>query len=168
MPRRLGDDPLSRKRSPSAKDVPSAQPGHPAQRTSHNDVFFLRRTENPQPKLEGVPDKQLSLGETKNVEERPEISEVVEIVRTAQVAKSTQGAEELVGPLAVDEAAHPPVEEPVVRLEQARPTAIEPVAAIEPSSSVDAEPAVAPSSQSETRPQKSEGFLKRLFGRFGK
>ena len=167
MPGRLGDDPLSRKRSPSARDAPSARPGPPAQQTSHNDVFFRRRTENPQPRPEAVPDKQSSLGEATDVE-RPEISEVVDIVRTVQVAKSTQGAEELAGPVPADEAVRPRIGEQVVKPEQTPFVVSEPVAATEPPSMVDVEPAVASSSQPEAQPQKSEGFFKRLFGRFGK
>lgn len=170
MPRRLGDDPLSRKRSSSAKarDAPSAQPASGAQQTSHNDVFFRRRTENPQPKLEGTPDQQgPSLGEAVNIDERPEITEVADIVRTAQVAMKTQGAEQLAGPMPMDES-HPATEEPVATIEQAPPTVAEPAVAVEPPPPVTEEQAAPASSQPQPEPRKSDGFFKRLFGRLGK
>ena len=167
MPRRLGDDPLSRKRSTSTKDAPSARSGLAAQPTSHNDVFFQRRTETPQPKLEGIPDKQSSFGEAVNAGERPEITEVADLVRTAQVAKSTQGAEQLSVPAPI-ESISSFAEEPIVRTEQSPSTLSESVANPEPPTPATEEPVVAPSSQPEEQPQKSEGFFKRLFGRFGK
>jgi len=169
MPGRLGDDPLSRKKPSSAKDAPSARPGVPAQATSHNDVFFRRRTEGPQPKTGGIPDKQSSsLEEATNVDERPEITEVTDIVRTAQAAKSTQGAEQLTVPAPVDGSVPPPVEEMYAATEQTPPPIPEPDTIFEPPNPATSEPTAAPSSQPEPQPHKSEGFFKRLFGRLGK
>jgi len=169
MPGRLGDDPLSRKRSPSTKSASSTRPGLPAQQTSHNDVFFRRRVEGPQSKPEETPDGQLpNPGEATNVDERPEITEVADIVRTAQVAKSTQGAAQLAGPAPVDELVLPQAEVPDEAVEQTPPATSEPVATIEPPTQVTPEAEVPEPSQPEAQPQKSGGFLKRLFGRFGK
>jgi hypothetical protein len=170
LPRRLGDDPLTRKRSPSAKarDSPSAQPASVAQQTSHNDVFFRRRTENPLPKLEGTPDHQgLSLGEAVNTDEKPEITEVADIVRTAQVAMKTQGAEQLTEPMPIDEP-HPATEEPVVTIEQTPSIVAEPAVAVESSPPITEEQVAPASSQPQPEPRKSDGFFKRLFGRLGK
>jgi len=170
MPRRLGDDPLSRKKSSfKAEGDPSALPASPVQQTSHNDVFFRRRTEGPQPTPEGTPGQQRpSLGEGTNVDERPEITEVSDIMRTASVAKSTQGAEQLARPAPVGEPAHPPAEEPVETIGQTPPVISEPVPALEPSHQATEEPAAPTSSQPQPEPKKNEGFLKRLFGRLGK
>ncbi len=168
MPGRLGDDPLSRKRPHSAIDAPSARPGLPAQKTSHNDVFFRRRDEGPQTKPGDAPDKGSSLGEAVSIDEKPEITEVTDIVRTAKAAESTQGAEQLARPVPIDEPVHPLAEEPVETMEQTPPAVSEPVAALEPPPPATGEPAAAPSSQPDAPPQKSEGFFKRLFGKFGK
>ena len=169
MPRGLGDDPLSRKRLSSAKDATSARPGPPSQQTSHNDVFFRRRTEGPQPQPEGATDDQLlSLGEATNVGERPEITEVTDIVRTAQAVKSTQGAELLAAPVSTDDSVGTPVEEDVAKTEEIPRTIAEPVTAPEPPAPVTQEHAAPASGESEVQLQKSEGFFKRLFGRFGK
>ena len=168
MPGRLGDDPLSRKRPQSAKDSPSARPGIPAQQTSHNDVFFRRRDEGPQTGPEGTPGKESSLGETVSIDEKPEITEVADIMRTAKAAESTQGAEQLARPVAIDESVHPLAEEPVETTEQTPPAVSEPVVALEPPPPPSEEPAAAPSSQPDAQSLKSEGFFKRLLGRFGK
>jgi len=168
MPRRLGDDPLTRKRPHSAKDAPSIRPGLPAPQTSHEDVFFLRREEGPQTKPEDAPGKESSLGETVSIDEKPEITEVADIVRTAKAAKSTQGAEQLARPVPIDESVHPLAEEPIETTEQTPPAVSEPSASPEPPPPATGEPAAAPGSQSDAQSQKNEGFFKRLFGRFGK
>ena len=170
MPGRLGDDPLSRKRPHSAKDAHSALQGLPTQQTSHNDVFFRRRNEGPQTKSEDAPGKEPVLGEPMTIDEKPEITEVADLVRTAKAAESTQGAEQLATPtpMAIDESHHPSGEELVETLEQALPPVSEPVTALEPPPPATEEPAAANSSQPDAQSQKSEGFLKRLFGRFGK
>jgi len=169
MPGRLGDDPLSRKRVPSKKDAPSTGPGIAAQQTSHNDVFFRRRTENTQPIPESAPEKQLQiLGEATDAGERPEITEVADLVRTAQDAEIAQGAEQHSRPVPRAEPPHPPVEETVGKPEQEPLPVLEPSPAIEPPPPVFEERAAAASSLPEAQPQKSEGFFKRLFGRFGK
>jgi hypothetical protein len=103
-----------------------------------------------------------------NVDERPEITEVTDIVRTAQVARSTQGAEQLARPVPMDESIHPAAEEPIATIGQTPPTVAEPVAVLEPPPPMTEEPAVPASSQPQPEPQKSDGFFKRLFGRFGK
>jgi hypothetical protein len=169
MPRRLGDDPLSRKRSPSTGEnqTSSAPPGFLTQQTSHNDVFFRRRDEGPQSKPEDAPDKESILGGTANGEERPEITEVTDIVRTAQAAMSTEGAERLAAPAPTDEPVPPPAEEQVETTEGTLPTLSDPVPSIEPPTPI-AEPTPPASSQPGPESQKSEGFFKRLFGRFGK
>jgi hypothetical protein len=102
------------------------------------------------------------------MDEKPEISEVADIVRTAKVAESTQGAEQLARPVPLDEPVHTPAEEQAGITEQTHPTVSEPVAPFEPPPPVTEETAVPTSSQPKAEPQKSEGLLKRLFGRFGK
>jgi hypothetical protein len=135
---------------------------------SHNDVFFRRRTEGPQPKLESTPDQQgSSFEEAVNIGERPEITEVVDIVRTAQVARRTQGAEQLARPAPLDQSIQTAAEEPIATVRQTPPTVAEPVAAFEPQPPM-TETVVPASSQPQPEPQKSDGFFKRLFGRFGK
>jgi len=171
MPRRLGDDPLSRKRSPSAKenDAPSARPGFPTQQASHNDVFFRRRTEALQLTSDGAPVQQPSgLGEARNSDEKPEITEVADLVRTAQAAKSTQGAEQLARAVPIDESTHNPAEEPTDTIEQTPPNVSEPVVSFESPPPLTEVPGAPSSSQVEPEPQKSIGFFKRLFGRIGK
>ena len=108
------------------------------------------------------------LGVPTDIEEKPEISEVADIVRTAKVAESTQGAEQLARPITVDESVRTLIEEPVEDIEQTLPTVSEPVAAPEPPPPAPGEPAASPSIQPDAQPQRSEGFFKRLFGRFGK
>ena len=170
MPRRLGDDPLSRKRSPSAqqKDASSSPQGLTIQQTSHNDVFFRRKPEGLQPKPEDAPGKESDLGETPSTEERPEITEVSDMMRAANVDQSTQGAEQLAKALPIDEPAQPQAEEPVQNTEETPPTVPEPLPSIEPLPPVAQEPAASDSTQQEPQPQKTEGFFKRLFGKFGK
>ncbi|HUK80510.1 MAG TPA: hypothetical protein VLU91_07610 [Nitrososphaerales archaeon] len=169
MPGRLGDDPLSRKRAPSKQDAPSAGPGIAAQQTSHNDVFFRRRTENTQPIPESAPEKQLQiLGEATDAGERPEITEVADLVRTARDAEIAQGAEQLSRLVSLAEPPHPSVEETARKPEQEHLPVLEPARAIEPPPPVVEERAAAVSSLPDAQPQKSEGFFKRLFGRFGK
>jgi len=170
MPGRLGDDPLSRKKPHSAKDAHSVQPGLPAQQTSHNDVFFRRRNEGPQTKPESAPGNESALGEPTSTDEKPEITEVTDIVKTAKAAESTQGAEMLARPMSMDEKIQPLAEEPVEVIEQTPPTVPEPAAAFVPPPPAIGEPAPALPSQPDPQPQKSEseGFFKRLFGRLGK
>ena len=168
MPGRLGDDPLSRKRPASAKGAPAARSDLPAQQSSHNDVFFRRRTEGSPPTPRDTPSEESTLAETTNIDEKPEITEVSDFVRTAKAAQSTQGAELLLRPMSADESFQPRVEERAEDIERTPPPVSEPVTYIEPLSPVDQEPATPASSQPEPQPQKGEGFFKRLFGRFGK
>ena len=169
MPGRLGDDPLSRKRSPSANemDTTSIRPGFHAQQTSHNDVFFRRRTESPRQMPESAPGKESGLEEEARPEEKPEISEVADIMRTVKVAESTQGAERLAGPEPIDEP-NTPTKEPAEKAERTPPTVSGPVASLEPPTPITGEGAGPDLSQPEPQPQKGEGLFKRLFGRFGK
>jgi hypothetical protein len=168
MPRRLGDDPLSRKKSPSSKERDAPSPGLHAQQASHNDVFFQRRIEGPNQKLGETPVIESSPGETTSSDEKPEITEVSDIVRTAKAAESTQGAELLSRPMPMDESVQPLAEEPVEDIEQTPPRVSEHVTSFEPPSPATQGQAAPVSSQSEPQPQKGEGFFKRLFGRFGK
>ena len=168
MPGRLGDDPLSRKRSPSTKDAHPDRPGFAAQQASHNDVFFRRRTDHPQPNPESAPEKQLpGLGENADAVDGPEITEVSDLVRSAQAAKITQGADQLPVRAPMDEPLPPQAEEPIAETEQVPLAASQPVTVESPAPSAQ-EPAAPYSSQAEPQPQKSEGFFKRLFGRLGK
>jgi len=170
MPGRLGDDPLSRKRSHSSKEkeTPTGRPGPLAQETSHNDVFFRRRVEGQQTKPGAALGKESSLEETTNFEEKPEITEVSDIVRTAKAAESTLGAELLTRPMSVDGSVQPTAEEPVEDIGQAPTTVSEPIISFEPTSPATQGPTAPASSQPEQQPQKGEGFFKRLFGRLGK
>jgi len=170
MPGRLGDDPLSRKRTPSTKekDAAAAGPGLATQHVSHNDIFFRRRIEGPPPKPEGASGNESSVGETTSMEEKPEITEVSDIMRTAKAAESTQGAEQLATPTPMDESVHLQAEGSVERTEQTPPSNPEPLPSIEPLPPVTQEPAAPVSEHPEPQPQKSEGLFKRLFGRFGK
>ena len=172
MPRRLGDDPLSRKRPPSTmeKDASSAARGLSTQQTSHNDVFFRRRLEGPPPGPEDSSDKESSLAEVTSIDERPEITEVSDIMRTAKADQNTQGAEQLAKAVPIDEPVLPQAEEPAEKTEQTPPQVPEPLPSIEPLPPVKQEPAapISDQSESEQQPQKTEGFFKRLFGKFGK
>jgi len=153
MPRRLGDDPLSRKKKPG--DAVSAQSGAAALQTSHNDVFFRRRSESASQRIPG-PEK------VADTEEGPEITEVGELVKTAQAAISTQGAGQLAEPMPTVQSTQPAVAEEEA---EASPTVPEPSTAIEPSHAAAEDPPSPDQPQSE--PEKS-GFFKRLFGRLGK
>ena len=103
-----------------------------------------------------------------NMDERPEITEVADIVRTAQAARTTQGAEQLARPVPMDESIPPAAEEPTATIGQTPPAVAAPVGALEPPPPMSEEPTVPASSQPQPEPQKSDGFFKRLFGRFGK
>jgi hypothetical protein len=116
---------------------------------------------------DGAPDQQ-SLGKAWNGDEKPEITEVVDIVRTAQAAKSTQGAEQLARPVPIDESTHSLPEEPAEAIEQASTTISESIVNLESPPPLTEGPAAPTSSQAEPEPQKSVGFFKRLFGRLGK
>jgi len=144
LPRGLGDDPLKRKRSSSAraKSVPSAQPDRSAaQQTSHNDVFFRRRSEDNQAAQAGAP-QQLAV-------ETPEIAEVNDIVRVAEAAQA--------GKPRFVESPRPAIDEPSVVVEAPPPVTEGPAA-----------PQTEDSSEAKPEPPKSGGFFKRLFGRHGK
>jgi hypothetical protein len=144
LPRGLGDDPLKRKRSSStrAKSVPSAQRDESViQQTSHNDVFFRRRSEDNQAAQVGPP-QQVAV-------ETPEIAEVNDIVRVAEAAQ----------------AARPTF------IESRRLTVNEPVVIVEAPSPMTERPATSQtedSSEAKPEPGRSGGFFRRLFGRHGK
>ena len=153
MPRRLGDDPLSRKKKPG--DAVSAQSAAAALQTSHNDVFFRRRSEAAFQRTPG-PEKGA------DTQEGPEITEVAELVKTAQAAISTQGAGQLAEPIPAEQSTQPAFAEEVAEASTAGP---ESSTAIEPSHPAAEDPPSPDQPQSE--PEKS-GFFKRLFGRLGK
>ena len=144
MPRGLGDDPLKRKRTSSigASSVPSAQQDRSfAQSTSHNDVFFRRRSEDHQTAQEGTPQQVAS--------EAPEIAEVNDIVRIAEAAQFTRPT----------------------FVESPRPAANEPAIEVEAPSPVterQTEFQTEDSSEAEPEPPKGGSFFRRLFGRHGK
>jgi len=152
MPRRLGDDPLSRKKK--SGDAVSAQSAAAAPQTSHNDVFFRRRSESASQRIPG-PEKAA------DTQEGPE-NEVAELVKTAQAAMSTQGAGQLAEPMPAEGLTQPAAPEEEA---EASPTVPEPSTAIEPSYPAAEDPPSPDQPQSE--PEKS-GFFKRLFGRLGK
>jgi hypothetical protein len=190
LPRRLGDDPLTRARAERAKAAEAsasvavesgvqqqaAQVGVQASsRASYNDVFFQRRGE-------GGPSQQTAQPRAPEAPEITEISEIPEIREAAAASVSRSPIE--VPPGARTEAVVPPaaevaqaapvsiIEEVVARLD-ANAAIAAPAAAT--SLQVKEEPASpstasqAPSSAAEQpEPQKGGGFFKRLFGKFGK
>jgi hypothetical protein len=181
LPRRLGDDPLTRARaekgkaagaSTSAAPEPGAQQG-PAQAgvqtfASYNDVFFQRRG--------GSSDfEQTAEARSPEAPERPEISEISEIpeIREVGTASGSQAAVEVAAEArtgaATTEVAQAPhistTEEAVPSLNATPPAAIT-EANEEPATQEAAAPA--PSSGPDgpvAEPQKG-GFFKRLFGKF--
>ena len=162
MPGRLGDDPLSRKRSSKTNDPSSAGSAPVPPPMSHNDVFFRRRTEAAE---DGSEQQSPGLGKAIDNGEGPEITEVAELVKTAQAAMSTQGAERLAGPMPIEESNRPAAQEDI---EQAPPKIEESVSTAEPPAPTTEEPAGPAPDQSQPEPEKSGGFFKRLFGRIGK
>jgi hypothetical protein len=112
-----------------------------SQQTSHNDVFFRRRSEDDQSVPDGTPNQVAN--------ETPEIAEVNDIVRIAEAAQFTR-------PVYV-ESPRSAVDEPVVAVEAPSPVT-ERSAAFQTEDSNEAQP----------EPQKSGGFFRRLFGRHGK
>lgn len=170
MPRRLGDDPLSRAKKGTAKAAVAAeatataplppdsggqpalcQPGMQSESTgevtpsprSYNDVFFQRRAEGNDPVLASKP--RQDAGKASGTQEISEISEIPEIRETAAVPRvePDRGAATIVGavPEVKEETAHPPA------VSQA------------PNRSED---------QPEPVREKNSGILKRLFGKFVK
>ena len=156
MPRGLGDDPLSRKRSRRSPtnevmDESGAQsrPVVVISGTSHNDVFFRKRTEEPR----AIPEKQA---------EGPEIHEVNDILRIAEVASSTQTghateSSQVTAPASPIDSQPQMVEEPAAVPELPSPMPEEP----SPSQSE-------VSNDPRNDHQERGGFFRRLFGRRGK
>jgi hypothetical protein len=188
LPRRLGDDPLTKARSKRAKAVEgstsvaldsggeqsTAQVGiQTASRASYNDVFFQRRGE-------GISPPPVA-GDVLVAPEAPEISEISEIpeIREVVAASGNQSAFDVTADInTVSEVAQhthiapaPSVsitEEVVAKLNSQ-------VSATGPAPEVKTEPASPPASshapanggdESKPEPQKSSGFFKRLFGKF--
>lgn len=170
MPRRLGDDPLSRARKGTAKAAAAAeatasaplppdsggqlamrQPGTQSESTdeltpsprSYNDVFFQRRAEGNDPVLASRP--RQDAGKAPGTREISEISEIPEIRETAAVPRVEPDR----GVAAIVDAVHEAKEE----------TAHPPVASQAPNKSED---------QAEPVREKNGGILKRLFGKFVK
>jgi hypothetical protein len=185
LSRRLGDDPLVRARAERAKaaEVPAsaaldaggqqgtAQVGVHASRPSYNDVFFQRRgDEVPTPRAAEV-----------KAPDAPEISEISEIPEIREVAAAAGGQ------TAFDStpAAEPTVAKGAEVVQADRVSTVEEAAASSNSQAAVAAPAAAPPPEveaehaspstasqaqpieaNEPEPQKSGGFLKRLFGKF--
>jgi hypothetical protein len=182
LPRRLGDDPLARaKASAPVAPVPGgqggmAQPGiRSSSRASYNDVFFQRRTAGDDQAITGRPQQQVEARSAPEISEISEIPEIREVAALPEV-RTDQGVAAIAGAEREPEGAQ------VVEVQPASAAvAIENTEAVGPSvpvgdlaSQVDAVPAAkegragAPVAQLEPEPQNGGGFLKRLFGRFGK
>ncbi len=170
MPRRLGDDPLARaknaKADPSQASAPSTgtASGQSLRRQSYNDVFFERRADAGQQEVAASPQPQHI--------EAAEISEISEIpqMREAAAAPTVQPTE---AAAIVTPEASVAQNEVVVAVSPSRQVA-EPAGYIETIvAQVQAQPAPTPQPAGATadghkaEPQKSGGFFKRLFGRFG-
>jgi hypothetical protein len=145
LPRRLGDDPLVRAKAALAADSASVpQVAVQSSRSSYNDVFFQRRGEDA--------DNAIA-SRVEQTRESPEITEISEIPEIREVAAApafqVDAAAASVEAKAAPEAAPVPAVVTIEKAEQVAPV-------------VNAQSAPA---QSE---EKSGGFLKRLFGRFGK
>jgi hypothetical protein len=184
LPRRLGDDPLTRAKderarvaadpAPAAADSGSqAGVSHPEtfslSRASYNDVFFQRTI------------AQQQLADARATPEASEISEISEIPEIREVAAAPNAQPVHATPVELKAASggahhtHSAIEEAVARLNES---------AVSTAASGDAAPQVkndVPSStpsisqvpdgtkdEPQPEPQKSGGFFKRLFGKFGK
>jgi hypothetical protein len=168
--------------SPSIPDVAVAP------QISHNEVFFQRRTEDAQAGAEATPERR-QVANLAKVTEIPEIAEVIDILRIAEVAQSMHSVQVPVGvmqPAAIAESPHPAADEQIARVESSLPMVADPAivaeaapprvaeqaAAVEPSSlmaeEVASQPEASTQAQSHPESQKSGGFFRRLFGRFGK
>jgi len=148
LPRGLGDDPLTRRKRNENPAVGS--PARQVKSTSHNDVFFTRRTDGPQ--TESVRALQSDDASAAN---KTEIAEVTDIVRIAEIAQIGRKVEEKVEPVAAIEPY-----KPKSGGEVATPPAAETV--VPPSISA------ANNNKLHVLPQKKNGFFRRLFGRLGK
>jgi hypothetical protein len=142
LPRGLGDDPLTRKRPSSSNATNDAinksSPVAVAPQTSHNDVFFRRRSEDT---------RQVSASAQKQAaNETPEIAEVNDIVRIAEATLASKPA--------FVEPPHPAADEPVIVVQTPPPLAEEPGA-----------PQTEASKEAQPEPRKSGGFFRRLFRR---
>jgi len=173
LPRRLGDDPLTRARNAKAATSvvtadASPQPDAPAparssRRSSYNDVFFQRRGETGTLQVES---------QSAPSAEQAEISEISEIPEMREVAAAPIAHPEVIVPQPAPAIA--PVE---VRPEPIAVTVEATVATAGPSMPVSAAPIAAPEAVSppvaiadapKPEAEKSGGFFKRIFGRFGK
>lgn len=182
MPRRLGDDPLTRARSQRAKAAEGSAPvalGSGGQEgtaqlgiqpsLTSNDVFFQRRGEN-------FASQQVATVAPR-APEAPEISEISEIPEIRDAAATSQGgpafevtSDAMPESVAVQDAPvvqTPPVSiigEVVARLNASAAAAHvdERPASPLPESQVPADGG----DEAKPEPQKSGGFFKRLFGKF--
>jgi hypothetical protein len=158
---------------------------------SHNDVFFQRRVDETTPVFENDsgPHEVIHYGEVATATEIPEIAEVTDIVRIAEVTQSANNAPllpevaQLPEPQTIAESAPPALEAPVTVIDPVPSEAQgeEPVAAVEPAPpereekeerapeiSDALQPVTKGESKTPPESEKSKGFFKRLFGRFGK
>jgi hypothetical protein len=119
---------------PTDKSSPVAVPPL----ASHNDVFFRRRSEDPQP-ISASTQKQAA-------NETPEIAEVNDIVRIVEAAQASKPTFVESQPSAADE--------PVAVVQTPPPLTERPAA-----------PQTETSTEAQPEPRKSEGFFRRLFGR---
>jgi hypothetical protein len=174
LPRRLGDDPLIRAKAAQGPATGASASGDPqpavqsSPRSSYNDVFFQRRAEGTSPAIVG---KSQQASEAAIANERAEISEISEIPEIREMAAApVVRADSVVAPIEMKvapqatESAEVGAVAAVVTVESASPN--ESGSPIQASAShAEAAAKDAPTSQGE---EKSGGFLKRLFGRFGK
>jgi hypothetical protein len=218
LPRRLGDDPLTRTKKGTAAtvaavavDAPSSAPVAPdsgadsatsqpvtqagpigvaaQSQRSYNDVFFQRRAEEDSLVIAGQPQQEVTEAPTPQAPEASEISEISEIPEIREVATlpivqtDRDVAAAAVQVNEVPEAAQE-VRPAIVAIPiEAAPEPSAPVAIVaEPVAPVDAAPeakkeepmGVPAASQvlnqggDKPEPEKTGGFFKRLFGKFGK
>jgi hypothetical protein len=141
LPRRLGDDPLSRAKAAKASLVAVHASG-----ASGNDVFFQRRVESEQ-----APVQTTEAPEITEISQIPEIKEIVATApQAAPAAPTTEPPQASTVRESVDKLdAAPAPQEPVAPAPFAEPTL--PPAASQPGTAVE--------------PEQSGGFLKRLLGK---
>jgi hypothetical protein len=186
LPRRLGDDPLTRARkgkarAPKAAEAPASAVVAP--RNSSNDVFFQRRAEEQEPT---VPSRQQEVREAPETDVISEISEIPALREAAaappvqndgnaaaveEASQAPETAQEAEAP-SVPEVASPevgmPIEPEVAPVAEAATQAESvPDGRTGPSDPLPA-PQAPDQRDDEPQPEKGGGFFKRLFGRFGK
>lgn len=182
MSKRLGDDPLIRARDARAKaeqamtavtadsegQVTSKPAFRSSSRSSYNDVFFKRRAEA------NAPQQAADITEAPEISEISELPEIREVAAAPSLQSETRASVNAgaAGPLVTEVLQVPSVSiiaEVVAKLNASAVTTSAPVDAVH---EVTPGPVGLPTSQapnvSNDAPQKSGGFFKRIFGRFGK